>query len=315
MTEEEPRTGGAARRTLVAGILAITIVSVAFRVLRIAEYDHTALVFIGIPALLALALVGIEPKTSTGTTNKVIALALCMSGILFGEAFICIVMVSPLFFLMGSLVSWLVRWQKKRVLGLVLVPLSLEGVLPRFEMAREEVVIAQRVVMANPQAVRATLAAPMQFDATLPPFFSIGFPTPGATSGSGLALGDQRSVEFVHGHHPGTLVLEITTSTPDSIVFTAVSDDSYITHWLAWRSAEVRLQEVAPGQTLVTWTLRYRRRLDPAWYFTPLERYGVGLAAEYLLQTLTNPTPVDSRLTTHPPAWRVPDERRTTERH
>jgi hypothetical protein len=290
MTDEELRTGGSARRTLVAGILTLTIVSVAFRVLRVAEYDHTALVFIGIPALLALALVGIEPKTSTGTINKVIAVALCMSGILFGEAFICIVMVSPLFFLMGSLVGWLVRWQKRRVLGLVLAPLSLEGVLPRFEMAREEVVVVERIVMANPEAVRATLAAQMRFDATLPLFLRIGFPTPGATSGSGLALGDQRSVEFLHAHHPGTLVLEITASTPDSIVFTAVADDSYITHWLAWRSAEVRLQEIAPGHTLVTWTLRYRRRLDPAWYFKPLERYGVGLAAEYLIQTLTTPT-------------------------
>jgi hypothetical protein len=40
---------------------------------------------------------------------------------------------------------------------------------------------------------------------------------------------------------------------------------------------------------MVTWTLSYRRRLDPSWYFKPLERYGVGLAGKYLLSTLTTP--------------------------
>ena len=39
----------------------------------------------------------------------------------------------------------------------------------------------------------------------------------------------------------------------------------------------------------MTWTLSYRRRLDPAWYFAPLERYGVGLAAGYLIETLATP--------------------------
>jgi hypothetical protein len=39
----------------------------------------------------------------------------------------------------------------------------------------------------------------------------------------------------------------------------------------------------------VTWTLRYRRRLDPAWYFVPLERYGARLAAGYLIETLATP--------------------------
>jgi hypothetical protein len=72
-------------------------------------------------------------------------------------------------------------------------------------------------------------------------------------------------------------------------VFSPIADDSYITHWLSWRSAEVQWAEMAPGQTRVTWTLRYQRRLDPAWYFAPLERYGVRLAAGYLIETLATP--------------------------
>ena len=43
--------------------------------------------------------------------------------------------------------------------------------------------------------------------------------------------------------------------------------------------------------TEVVWSLHYRRDLDPAWYFGPWERYGVGLAADYLIQNLATPAP------------------------
>lgn len=286
---ENLRSDSTARRTLVAFIIALAAATVAFRLLVMANLNHTALVFMGIPALLALALVGVQPKTSAGTMHKTIAIALCMSGIVFGEAFICIVMASPIFFCIGALAERVTRWQGKRTLGLILIPLSLEGVIPAVEFPREETVTVERVVAASPQAVRATLAGPMRFDETLPAFFRIGFPTPGATAGQGLGIGDQRSIQFIHGHHPGTLVLQVTRSSTHEVVFEAVSDDSYITHWLTWRSAEVRLQEIGDGTTLVSWTLRYRRRLDPAWYFKPLERYGVRLAGAYLLTTLSTP--------------------------
>jgi hypothetical protein len=35
--------------------------------------------------------------------------------------------------------------------------------------------------------------------------------------------------------------------------------------------------------------LEYRRRLDPAWYFAPLERYGARLAASHLIDALAAP--------------------------
>ena len=301
-----PRTQSTARKTLIASIVALTAASIAFRILRSSQLDHTSLVFIGIPALLALVLIAVEPRTSAGTIHKTIAIALCMSGIVFGEGFVCILMASPLFFLVGALVARLrgpkplhegrdaerresgSKWTR---LGIALiVPLSLEGVVPRFELPREEVVTVSRVVAAPSDSVRAALARPMRFDRSLPRFFMLGFPTPARTSGEGIAVGDRRTTQFLHGgHHPGSLVLEVTSSMPRSVVFTATSDDSYITHWLSWRAAEVAWVEIAPGETRVTWTLRYRRRLDPGWYFAPLERYGVRLAADYLIETLATP--------------------------
>ena len=293
------RTATSAKRTLLACIAALVVASIAYRVLIFRQLQHTSLVFIGIPALLALALTGVQPRTSVGTVNKTIAIALCLSGILFGEGFVCILMASPLFFLVGTIVGKLRATRDERLSGgaerwshygiALLAPLCLEGVVPKLEMPRAESVSVTRVVRATPGEVRDALSSGMRFDLELPRFLQLGFPKPGRVSGQGLAVGDRRTIEFLHGHHPGTLVMEVRAAEPNGVEFVAVSDDSYITHWLSWRSAEVSWQDMGDGRTLVTWTLRYRRRLDPAFYFKPLERYGASLAAEYLIETVATP--------------------------
>jgi hypothetical protein len=114
------------------------------------------------------------------------------------------------------------------------------------------------------------------------------------TAGSGLAIGDGRTIVFEHEHgghrERGTLAFRVAETDSQSVRFEPVHDDSYVTHWLAWQSSEVRWRALSPGRTRVEWTLRYRRRLDPAWYFAPLERYGVGVAAGYLILALATPS-------------------------
>jgi hypothetical protein len=56
-----------------------------------------------------------------------------------------------------------------------------------------------------------------------------------------------------------------------------------------WQRSEVTWAEVAPGRTRVTWTLRYRRLLDPAWYFGPLEKAANQQGAGYLIDNLATP--------------------------
>ncbi len=290
-----------AKRLLTAILLALIAATIAFRVLVLTELEHTSLVFIGIPALLAFMVLHTRPRTAIGTVNKVIAIALCLSGVMFGEASVCILMAAPIFFLIGTLVGLLINWIRGTAGGrggsswrgaasLVIVPLGLEGVMPGFEFNRDEHVVVSRIVNASPDAVRSALAETPRFDRTLPPFLRLGFPTPAHASGSGLELGDRRSVMMLHGeHHNGALVFEVIAADSASVRFSAVSDSSYVTHWLAWQDATVRWEPVDDGRTRVTWELRYRRRLDPAWYFAPLERYGVSVAAGYLIESLATP--------------------------
>ena len=295
-------------------VVVVIIASLFYKLLTLEHFEHTSLVFIGIPLVLAVAVVLLpRPGSAKGAIVRATTVALVLSSVLFGEGFVCIVMAAPLFYGIGLLVGAIIdevdrdsprRRQPPTALscGLVLLiaPFSLEGVVPGFEIARNTTVTVERVVDATPAEIEATLASTPHFDRTLPHFFRrFRFPTPGATSGAGLQPGDLRQIEFLHsahnaGHHPGVLTLEVREHEPQRVRFAVRDDTSYLTHWLSWYYADVEWHEITPGHTRVSWTLVYRRRLDPAWYFAPLERYGVGLAAGYLIDTLATPHTADA---------------------
>jgi hypothetical protein len=287
-------------------IVVVVIASLFYKLLSVEHFEHSSLVFIGIPAVLAVAAVLLpRPASATGAIMRATTVALLLSSVLFGEGFVCIVMAAPLFYGVGLIVGAILDVANKDrqkpptalscTLLLVIAPFSLEGVVPGFEMTRNATVTVERIVDATPAQVEATLTSTPRFDRTLPSFFRrFRFPTPGTTSGEGLQPGDQRRIEFLHsahnaGQHPGVLTLEVREREPQRVRFVARDDSSYLTHWLSWYYADVEWHEIAPDRTRVTWTLAYRRRLDPSWYFGPLERYGVGLAAGYLIDTLATP--------------------------
>jgi hypothetical protein len=87
----------------------------------------------------------------------------------------------------------------------------------------------------------------------------------------------------------GTLLLALEDARPGFVRWRAVSDSSHMTHFLAWQETTVRWARVDDRTTQVSWTLRYRRGLDPAWYFGPWERYAVRLAAGYLIDSVATP--------------------------
>src|SRR5262249_19872686 len=138
-------------------------------------------------------------------------------------------------------------------------------------------------------------------DRPLPWFFELGFPRPDRVQGAGLEVGDRRAIHFEDGQgnrgadgrgacDPGSLVVEIEHRTATTARVPVLADRSPIPRWLTWREGEVSWEPVDARHTRVELRLRYTRRLDPKLYFGPLERHGVGLAAEYFLECL-DPSP------------------------
>jgi hypothetical protein len=87
----------------------------------------------------------------------------------------------------------------------------------------------------------------------------------------------------------GDLVLELEDARPGRLRWRAISDDSHMTHFLSWQYATVEWRALDAHTTAVTWTLQYRRGLDPSWYFGPWERYVAGIAAAYLIDAVATP--------------------------
>lgn len=283
--------------TLIFLILAVGLGSVMYHLIVRGRLEQTAALFVGIPTVLAI-LLAMTPKakTLTGGIMKGLTLFLLLSGPLLGEGFICILMASPIFFIVGILVGVVVdRIREERhatlsCLVLILLPMSIEGTSPKLSFNREETVQASEVVAAPERDVRAALSHSLRTQTPVPIYGRMGFPLPTRAWGDGLEVGATRTVHFAGGEgKPGDLVLKVSESRAGYVRFDAVTDRSKLAHWLDWESSEVSWTPVDTHHTHVNWTLHFRRRLDPAWYFRPWERYATGLAADYLIRANATP--------------------------
>jgi hypothetical protein len=259
---------------LVGIILSLALAVVVYRLLHAHQLDETAALFIGLPTILATAL-ALTPKAKspTGMIMKGITIALLMSGPVLKEGFVCIVLASPLFYLVGAIVGWAVGLARRRrdgvrVYSLVLLPLMLlstEGLTPSLTLPRAISVRAEKLVLSSPEAVEAKLASTPDFTRPVPVLL-MKFPRPTNSVGSGLSVGDTRTVFFARKTGAPTLVFVVAERAPGYVRFQAVSDNTKIGTWLRWQDAEVRWAAGPDGTAQVQWSLHFARQLSPAWY-------------------------------------------------
>ena len=280
---------------LIFVILAVAGASIMYHIIVMKRLEQTSLLFIGIPTVLALIVACTpKPKSAMGGVLRATTLGLLISGAFLGEGFVCILMASPLFYLVAIIIGAARNSRNRTVLpALVLlgfVPMSIEGTHPKLSFNREETVHATAIVNASATQVEQALSRSPRTDLPLPYYLRGGFPRPVEAHGSGLRPGDLRVIHFAGGEgKPGDLTMKVTDSSPGHLHLVAVSDKSKIAHWLDWETADVHWEQVDATHTRVTWSLSFRRLLDPAWYFRPWERYAVRLAAEYLIQANVHP--------------------------
>ena len=309
-TDDHDRDGHTARydarRTTAVVIVAIAVASLTYQVIRHQGLQQSAALFVGIPTVLALVVVfGVSPRSATGVACKAVTIGLLVSLIFLGEGMLCIAMSAPLFYavavIVGKAAEFAHRPPGRRAhtmfswaLVLVLAPMSLEGVTDSTSFGRDEWVSETRIVQASASDVEAAVFQPPRFDRVLPAYLRVGFPRPTSTriEGQSRWVVRMRGGEMrLDGIEPraGDLVLQLVARQPGSVRWRALSDDSHMTHFLDWHEAIVQWVPIDGHSTRVTWTLRYRRGLDPAWYFGAWERYAARLAAGYLIDTVATP--------------------------
>ena len=299
-TEDLPLSRVNSAQWMIAGFLfaALIVGGVCYKGIVASGLGHTSLMFIGIPAVLAIILVlAPTPKSATGGILRGMTLALLIIAPLVGEGYLCILMASPLFLVVGLVIGKFVDYSRAKrstklsCIALIVLPFSLEGTVPQLTHSRAQSVEATQIVNAPVGDVAAALEQSPDITAALPRFLRIGFPRPLNARGSGLALHDLRTVHFAgaEGDPPGDLVMQVAASEPGYVRFETISDSSKLLQWIRWRSSEVNYTPVDPTHTRVSWKITFDRQLDPYWYFGPWEEYAVRQAATYLITANATP--------------------------
>ena len=293
-----------AQWTLVGVIVALSVGAAAYRLLKWQRLDETAALFVGLPAILAIAL-ALTPraKSATGMVMEGLTIALLLSGPLLVEGFVCVLMAAPLFYAVGAGVGWAMKQRRAKARAPpprtaeaarfarrsspLLFALSLEGVHPALELPRDVSVTAVKRVAAAPAAVEARLAAPPVSPRRCR--CSCGSASPPERR-RGRRPGGRR-----HPHpplRPRRRAQEARLRRRRARARLRPLPRPRRRHqdrpWLTWRDAEVRWARARRCHRRRGVSL-HSAPPSPGWYFGPLESYGASAAADYLIDSLATP--------------------------
>jgi len=283
------------QRILIGLVIALTATSLLYRIIDHFDHSQTGLMFIGIPAVLSIFLIfSSQSKSPYAQVFKGVTLFLLMVGILAWEGLICILMAAPIFYLVAFFVLWLCRFGRDRsklncFAALPVLLFAVEGLNFNFSFERDNQVKLIREVEFGEAAFAAKVSQVPNFTADLPIFFKLGFPTPLAASADGSFLGKTNRVDYLVTFsgpetYENNLLVQGKRVGENEFKFNFIEDSTKIGSWMTWQTANLAWFEEG-GKNYLKFEIRFRRELDPFWYFKPIQMYAVKHAGNYLLDT------------------------------
>lgn len=290
----------------------IGFISLLIRLLMHYEFDRSALLYVGIPFLIAMILLFIErPENTTNWkrryVNIVVSSLIVMLGssVVLFEGFVCVVMIMPIYFFI-VLLSFIFEAINRRgnkgdhsrhyvhILPAVIFLSAFEGVVPELSFEREYSVVREKVITSSIDDIKHKLMQPIALNKSRHWLLTI-FPMPYHIEAGSLNAGDIHTIDFryhrwfVTNIHEGSMELEISEVKDKYIRTSIIKDTSYISNYLKLHGTEIYLESLENGKTKVSIKILYRRFLDPAWYFGPIQEYTVGKTAQFLLDEVITP--------------------------
>jgi hypothetical protein len=295
------------RRGLGLIVSLVAIVAVICRVLLDSSYGKSALLYIAVPFFVTLGLVLADGREYTDWKSKyyrafrgVFIIFGAVSIVLF-EGFVCVLMFLPIYLFVSLLamaaeaaLRHAFRSNRKGKLRAYTLPLlaviaSLEGTHTQLAFDRYNEVSVTRTVTQSTAALMANIGTPFDLR-TKRAWFLRAFPMPDPIGEKMLEPGAVHEVHYTYHRwlitntHRGRMLLEMTDVRENGVTTTVLDDTSYISSYLRLLGTRIDLQPLDDATTEVTMTVRFERKLDPAWYFGPLQRYGVTKMAELLIE-------------------------------
>jgi len=299
-------------------LLIIGVATLLTRLVLDSRFATTSFFYCLVPFLIGVILYVFVPQPKGYSKTQrfgrhilaTIIVMLASSAILF-EGFLCVIMAAPIYLIFAALAFAIMPnhpgYEKKdvsdvfriSVIPVIVAILSLEGITDKTSFPREEVITRSAVVNLTPDQIHANLDEPVHLDAKRSAFLSL-FPLPDKVDAGRFAQGETHIAFFTYRRwgwwnvHKGETHLHMKTVEPLRIETEVTRDDSYFSHYLTIHGTRIDLAPQADGQTEITLTIRYRRDLDPAWYFGPMQRSAMRESADYLIAHIIGKVPSDA---------------------
>ncbi|MFT6201036.1 MAG: hypothetical protein ACJAZJ_000213 [Candidatus Endobugula sp.] len=293
------------QRWLIVTIVLSAVVGIFIHFLRSNNIEGSALLYIGVPVIIALAFAHTsKAKSVTGSTLKAITFIILMSGPLLQEGFICMIMAAPIFYIIGAMVTLPFDYYRKKkadknrssTLKVMIIPalllfLSTEGVIDELSFDRHNTVEYTQLIDGSVDAIKEKLAGD-RFIRRPESTFARLFPRPDIILANGIDAGDLHSVEIDYvkwiywNKRTGKTQFKIIDHQKNRITFAPIMDSSYLSTYLTWGESAVIFVPLTENTTRVTWRINFTRDIDPAWYVQPLQQYAATLLAKELVLSL-----------------------------
>jgi hypothetical protein len=286
----------------------IILFAAVVRLLIKAKLDHSSLLYLGVPFLLAMALLTMSSREKNHNNYKTDYMNLLRdslivmlgSSLILYEGFLCVLMFMPIYFgviLLVFLVDSV--WQSfsktnrlsAHALPILMILMSLEGTTESLSFNRYHQVEASQIVGLSIEEIKQNLSKPIDLEQTRPWFLHL-FPVPYQIDAGSLKAGDVHVIHyrykkwFFTNIHEGTASLQIADVDDHHIKTVFLSDSSYISNYAKLLGTTIHLEPIDQEHTRVTLKISFKRKLDPAWYFAPLEKYTVTKTADYLISNI-----------------------------
>lgn len=273
------------------------------------RFQHSALLYVLIPYLASVVLYIFIPQPQgmrrwQRFTRHILSAFIVMLGTsaLLFEGFLCVIMFMPIYLAMATIAYAFAPSIKTDVnsvgdvfkvsfVPLLVIVMSLEGINQTFSFKRFETVTRSQIVSLDIEQIKANLAQPIHLDEGRSAFLSL-FPLPEKIEAGSLRTGDVHKARFVYKRwgftniHRGETWVKIAEVAPNRVRTEIIKDTSYFSKYMTISGTVIDMRPLPNGQTEVSLTIKYKRLLDPSWYFGPLQRRAMNESADYLIQNV-----------------------------
>ncbi|MEP2736966.1 MAG: hypothetical protein ABJP34_11810 [Erythrobacter sp.] len=293
-------------------LLIVGISTLTLRALLDSTFATTTLVYIAVPFAISVVLAFFTKENESRKwgarylnhmRNSTIVF-LATSVVLF-EGFLCVLMFMPIYYVFVSVgFAFVAGFSEKdpenrdltntfKAYGLPVLVLMMvgEGLVPATTVERAGTATYVSESPLSVAQLQANMARPIAFDSERHWFLKL-FPLPDQIHAGSLTQGDLHRLHFTYKRwiftnaHKGEMHVKIAKVSDQHIRTEITRNDSYLANYMRIDGTDVRFTPQPSGKTRVSVSVRYERRLDPAWYFGSMQHLAAEQSAKLFLSDI-----------------------------